>query len=386
MISELASRDGTILRVLLIVPALAVIFTIVTAWLLPRSIVQRVRANVTVLERVAQGDLTARGSVEGRDEIAQLSNALHGTLDRVGVAFAAIGDGVVELSRSSDALNAVGQTLSESAEDTSRQAATVAAASEQVGRNVQTVATGTEEMTVTIKEIARNAAAASKVATTAVTQAKRTNALVGKLGESSAQIGNVLKLITSIAEQTNLLALNATIEAARAGEAGKGFAVVANEVKELSRETSKATEDIRRKIEAIQNDTTSAVVAIGEITDVIGQINDIQAAIASAVEQQATTTNEIGRNLHELAEASNSIAKNVTNVATAAGSTAACSTQTRAAATSLSDLSRNLGAQMNQFSYGQTEAPRSRTVTGTLVKVPPAISLPGRRRSVATYD
>jgi methyl-accepting chemotaxis protein len=351
--SELASHSRTIRKVLVLVPAFAVIFTIVTAWLLPRSIVLRVRANVAVLERVAQGDLTARGSVEGFDEVAQLSRALHATLDRIGVAFAAIADGVVELSRSSDALNVVGQTLSESADDTSRQAATVASSSEQVGRSVQTVAKGTEEMSATINEIAKNAATASRVATMAVSQAKRTTLLVGKLGESSTQIGNVLNLITAIAEQTNLLALNATIEAARAGEAGKGFAVVANEVKELARETAKATEEIKRKIEAIQNDTTSAVVAIGEITNVIGEINDIQAAIASAVEQQASTTNEIGRNLHELAETSNSITKNVTSVATAAGSTAECSTQTRAAATSLSDLSRELGAQMSQFSYGQ---------------------------------
>ena len=146
----------------------------------------------------------------------------------------------------------------------------------------------------------------------------KTNATVAKLGESSAEIGNVIKVITSIAQQTNLLALNATIEAARAGEAGKGFAVVANEVKELAKQTAKATEDISRKIEAIQNDTKGAVEAIAQIGKIINQINDIQNTIASAVEEQTATTGEISRNVAEAAKGSNEIAQNITGVAQAA--------------------------------------------------------------------
>jgi hypothetical protein len=141
---------------------------------------------------------------------------------------------------------------------------------------------------------------------------------VAKLGESSQQIGKVIEVITSIAEQTNLLALNATIEAARAGEAGKGFAVVAGEVKELAKETAKATEEIGSRIAAIQEDTSDAVGAIGEIEQVIARIADMQTTIASAVEEQTATTNEIGRNVAEAARGSAEIAENIVSVAQAA--------------------------------------------------------------------
>ena len=177
-------------------------------------------------------------------------------------------------------------------------------------------------MGASIKEIAKNANEAARSPTTAVKvadddqrhrrQARR---------DRSAEIGNVIKVITSIAQQTNLLALNATIEAARAGEAGKGFAVVANEVKELAKQTAKATEDISRKIEAIQGDTKGAVEAIAQIGTIINQINDIQNTIASAVEEQTATTSEISRNVAEAAKGSSEIAQNITGVAQAARST-----------------------------------------------------------------
>src|SRR6185503_20057343 len=173
------------------------------------------------------------------------------------------------------------------------------AAAEQVSRSTQSVATSTEQMAASIKEIAKNASESAHVAGQAVRMAETTNATVEKLGASAIEIGKVIKVITSIAQQTNLLALNATIEAARAGEAGKGFAVVANEVKELAKETAVATEDIGRSIESIQTDTEDAVTAIGQITLIIAQISDISTAIASAVEQQAATTNEMGRNVTE---------------------------------------------------------------------------------------
>ena len=191
------------------------------------------------------------------------------------------------------------------------QASTVSAATEQVSRNLQTVATGAEEMSSTIKEIAKNAGEAAKIASEAVRSAQTTNAIVSKLGESSIEIGQVIKVITSIAQQTNLLALNATIEAARAGEAGKGFAVVANEVKELAKQTAKATEDISRKITAIQEDTKGAVEAIGSIDGIIHQINDISNTIATAVEEQSATTNEMSRNVTEAARGSESTSRRI---------------------------------------------------------------------------
>jgi methyl-accepting chemotaxis protein len=248
-------------------------------------------------------------------------------------------------------LIAVSQQMASNAEETAAQANVASAAASQVSQNVSTVATGAEEMGASIKEIAKSANEAARVATSAVKVAERTNATVAKLGESSAEIGNVIKVITSIAQQTNLLALNATIEAARAGEAGKGFAVVANEVKELAKQTAKATEDISRKIEAIQTDTKGAVVAIEQIGKIINQINDIQNTIASAVEEQTATTGEISRNVAEAATGSNEIAENITAVAQAARSTTEGASDTKRSADELSKMALDLQQLVSQFKY-----------------------------------
>jgi methyl-accepting chemotaxis protein len=257
----------------------------------------------------------------------------------------------VSMAGASEQLTATSQQMSANAEETSAQANVVSENAEQVNTNLQTVATGSEEMSTSIKEIAKNAHESAKVATSAVKVAEETTQIVKKLGDSSVEIGQVIKVITSIAQQTNLLALNATIEAARAGEAGKGFAVVANEVKELAKQTAKATEDISGKIEAIQGDTKNAVGAIAQISDVIHQVNDISNTIATAVEEQNATTNEMARNVGEAAKGSGEITKNIEGVADAARSTTQGANDSLKASNTLAKMAadlRQLVEQLNQ--------------------------------------
>lgn len=256
-------------------------------------------------------------------------------LDQVNASAATLGSSAEELT-------AVSTQMAANAEETAAQANVVSAASEEVSKNVQTVATGVEEMNSSIREIAKNATESARVAGQAVMSAEVANKTISKLGESSSEIGKVIKVITSIAEQTNLLALNATIEAARAGEAGKGFAVVANEVKELAKETAKATEDIGHKIDAIQTDTRGAVESIQQIGKVIGQINDISNTIASAVEEQTATATEMSRNVSEAAKGTAEIAQNITAVAQAAQNTTQGATNSQQAAGELARMAIEL--------------------------------------------
>ncbi|MGE3957488.1 MAG: PAS domain-containing protein [Vicinamibacterales bacterium] len=312
---------------------------------------RKVAAMLEVVSAAASGDLTREMTVSGADAAGQMGDGLKAFFSDLRRSIAAIAQNAQALASSSEELSAVSTQMGANAEETSTQANVVSAASEQVSRNVQTVATGTEEMAASIKEIAKNANEAAKIAMAAVKVADSTNATVAKLGESSVQIGKVIKVITSIAQQTNLLALNATIEAARAGEAGKGFAVVANEVKELAKETAKATEDIGQKIEAIQTDTKGAVDAIAQISAIIGQVNDISNTIASAVEEQTATTNEIGRNVAEAAKGSNEIAQNISGVAQAARSTSDGASDTQKSAHQLSKMAADLQALVARFQY-----------------------------------
>jgi len=260
-----------------------------------------------------------------------------------------ISESAAALSASAEELTAVSQQMSGNAEETAVQSKVVANASDDVSKRVSVVAASAEEMQISIREISKAANESATVARNAVSAAESANTTVHSLGDSSAGIGKVIKVITSIAQQTNLLALNATIEAARAGEAGKGFAVVANEVKELAKETARATEDIGQKIEAIQHDTRSAVDAIAQIGNIIREVNDISNNIAAAVEEQTVTTNEISRNVTEAANGTTDIANNIAGVATAAQDTTRGAADTQTAARALSEMAAELQTLVGRF-------------------------------------
>jgi methyl-accepting chemotaxis protein len=304
-----------------------------------------------VVNAAAQGDLTREITVTNQDSIGQVGEGLKTFLSDLRANIASIAQTSRTLTSSSEIMWAVSQQMSYNADQTSSQSDMVSASAEEISANIQTVASAAEELNASIKEIAKNAADAAQVAIKAVRVTETTNANVSKLGESSAEIGNVIKVITTIAQQTNLLALNATIEAARAGEAGKGFAVVAHEVKELAKETAKATEDISRKIEAIQADTKDAVASIEEISAIIKNINEIQGSIASAVEEQAATTTEIGRNISEASTGSSEIAQNITGVAQTAKGAASGAVDGQRAAEELSRMASQLEKLVTRFKY-----------------------------------
>jgi methyl-accepting chemotaxis protein len=316
------------------------------------SIEALVRDADMLAEAAANGHINTRADANRHlGDYRRVIEGMNRTLEAIAAPLKATSEGASALASSSEELTAVSQGMASTAEETATQASVVSAASEQVSRNIASVATASEQMQSSIREISKNANDSARVASTAVGMAQSTNDTMRKLGESSQEIGNVIKVITSIAQQTNLLALNATIEAARAGEAGKGFAVVANEVKELAKQTAKATEEISEKIEAAQQVTTGAVKAIEEIGAIINQISDISSSIASAVEEQTVTTNEIGRSVAEAAQGISDISKNIGGVATSARDTTQGANDTKSASLALSEMAARLRSAVSEFKF-----------------------------------
>jgi methyl-accepting chemotaxis protein len=343
--ADYRSSRTTMLVVLVLGTAVAVALGALVA----RSIVRglhRVRALADALER---GDLTVTAGLTSRDEVGRMGSALDAAVGTLRGVIGTIDQSSSSLASAAEQLSASSGQIAASAEETAAQAGVVSAAAEQVSRNVQTVAAGSEQMGASIQEIAQSASRAAEVAGRGVAAVGTTTATMDRLGDSSTEIGNVVKLITSIAEQTNLLALNATIEAARAGEAGKGFAVVAGEVKELAQETAKATDDIARRVQAIQADASGAVTAIGEVEAIIAQINDFQLSISSAVEEQTATTSEMNRSVAEAATGSGEIASNIAGVAGAADVTTQGAAESRHAVAALAQMSTELRQVVGQF-------------------------------------
>ena len=312
---------------------------------------EKVNSLMEAVGAAATGDLTCEIAVDGTDSIGQLAGSFRQLLSDLRVSISSINQTALAVAASSEELSIISQRLTENSQDVAAKAQDAAKVSDAVSNNVSVVAASAEEMLVSIREISRSSTEAARVARTAVTMASDTNQTISRLGESSQEIGKVVKVITSIAQQTNLLALNATIEAARAGEAGKGFAVVANEVKELAKETARATEEIGHKIEAIQGNTVDAIRAIGEVSGIINQVNDISGTIASAVEEQTATTNEIGQNVSNAATGTYEISQNITRVAHGTEDAASSARDTQEAALGLAKLASEMQTMVSRFTF-----------------------------------
>ena len=348
------------------------------AFVLGRGIAKPVVGMTAAMSRLAAGDknvdILGRN---GKDEIAEMARAVevfkvsmvqaerlageqqaaHAQREarqRAMEGYIAAFDGSVRtlldmLGSASNELRATAETMTATAEETSRQSVAVAGTSEETSTNVQTAASATEEMASSIAEIGRQVGQSTAIAEQAVQEASRTNATVRGLAQSAQKIGQVIQLIQDIASQTNLLALNATIEAARAGEAGKGFAVVASEVKSLATQTAKATEEIAGQVNAIQASTKEAVDAIAAIDGTIGRMSEIATAIAAAIEQQSATTQEITRNTQEAAKGTRDVSETIAGVNRAANETGAAAGQVLSSSVELGRQAETLRSEVDRF-------------------------------------
>jgi methyl-accepting chemotaxis protein len=329
--------------------ALGSLLVIGLSLIVSNGVVAPLRRVKAVCEALASGDLTATTDLESNDEVGKMGQALNTATRNIREVVAAIDSSAGTLSGAADDMSALSSRIARSAEDVSARTVSVASVAAMVSQNVDVVKAGGDEMTHAIQDVAASASEAATVAGQAVIAADHTNETVAKLGESSRQIGHVVKVITGIAEQTNLLALNATIEAARAGDAGKGFAVVASEVKDLAQETARATDDIARRVDTIQRDASAAVVAISEIATVIGRISEHQVLIAGTVEEQQATSSEVSRSVGEAAAGTADIAASISEVAEAVSVTSAGVLEAERSATNLASLSAELTGLVGRF-------------------------------------
>jgi methyl-accepting chemotaxis protein len=354
-----AASAHDLIRILLGVAGVGLLLGIGVAVAVVRSVVRPLNDLQVRMGEIADGDgdLTQRVDDTGRDELASVARAFNSFVSTISDTVRLVGEQATTLSAASQELTATSQGIAEQASEASSQAASATDAASSISGSVSSASVGAEQMSSSIQEIAVNAANASRVAADAVTEAQHANRVVAKLGSSSAEIGEVVRVIAGIAEQTNLLALNATIEAARAGEAGKGFAVVANEVKDLSQGTARATEQIGRQVTAIQTEINDAIATISRITDVIAGINEYQTSIAAAVEEQNTVSREMSRSVADAAEGVQNVFASIKRLADASEFTATGVAESQVAAQSLAQLGSELEGAVGRFTWGVTDQP-----------------------------
>ncbi|MCW2535653.1 MAG: Methyl-accepting chemotaxis sensory transducer [Modestobacter sp.] len=350
-IDRLAEGRSSMVTALVVAALLVATAGVALAWWLGRRITAPLEALRRRMAEIAdgEGDLTQRVDDSARDEVGELAGAFNRFVDKVAGTIREIGHCAASLAASASGVSRVAEGLSERAGRSRDQARSAQTAAADISSGVSSAAAGAEQMGASIREIARSATDAANVGRGAVDLAASTETAIAALGASSAEISDVVKVISAVAEQTNLLALNATIEAARAGEAGKGFAVVATEVKELAQEASRASEEIHQRVQSIQADTSAAVGSISQIVGVIREMNDHQTTIASAVEEQTAVTQELGRNVTSVADGASSVTETMTAVSTDADRTAADVDSARTAARELDELSGELTRLIRVF-------------------------------------
>ncbi|WP_432506941.1 methyl-accepting chemotaxis protein [Kineococcus arenarius] len=341
-----ADRSRTLVLAALVVAAALTVLLLVV---LTRSVVGPLRRSVADLRRVAEGDLTVVPVVDGGDEFREMAEALEAAVTATRRTVGDVATSAREVAGMADELAGRSQELSAANERTAGDTDRAARSADVVSADVSTIAAGADELGAAINEISSGMAQSASVAREAVEAAETTRATVAELGDATRAIASVVGTITAIAEQTNLLALNATIEAARAGELGKGFAVVAGEVKELAQQTAGATEDITRKVAAIERGSSEAATTIGRIAEIIARIDDHQATIAAAVEEQTATTGELARTVADAAGGTQEIAGVLSAVAGASAVDRASLEQVRTSVEALRETSGRLRESVGAF-------------------------------------